>query len=74
MPFQPKAINGIRGLLGMTQKEFGQALGVSGQTVHNWESGETEPRFEMVDEIYELCHKHKLREMLSLYLPPTAPT
>ena len=60
-------------MLGMTQKAFGHAVGgYSAQTVHNWECGHTNPDFETIDRIYEVCDKHGVSEVPSIYRRPTS--
>lgn len=39
---------------GMTQREYGEALGVDPATVYNWEAGRTVPGLPMLQKISEL--------------------
>lgn len=38
----------------MTQKEWAEALGVSDETVKNWETGKSEPKYSQLKKISEL--------------------
>jgi transcriptional regulator with XRE-family HTH domain len=40
--------------LGLSQADFGNLLGVSAQSVYNWEHGETRPRDEQIAKIAAL--------------------
>lgn len=43
LTFQPNRISALRQGLGLSVEEFAERLGVSRQTVYDWESGEREP-------------------------------
>lgn len=40
--------------VGLTQKEAGQAIGVSAKTIQNWERGTASPRGDRLDRIVEV--------------------
>jgi DNA-binding transcriptional regulator YiaG len=42
--FVPKGLKSLRARLGLSAAELGQILGVSAQSVYNWEHGVTRPR------------------------------
>ncbi len=42
--FSSKSVRAQRKRLGLSQKDFGRLLGVSSQTVYNWENDEARPR------------------------------
>ena len=42
--FSAKRLAAMRGKLGVSAGEFGILIGVSAQTVYNWEAGKTRPR------------------------------
>lgn len=42
--FSPKGLSAQRTRLGISAAEMGALLGVSGQTIYNWEAGTTRPR------------------------------
>ena len=42
--FSSKSVRAQRKRLGLSQNDFGRLLGVSPQTVYNWENDETRPR------------------------------
>ncbi len=44
--FSSKGLHGHRVRLGLSAQEAGRLLGVSGQTVYNWEQGKSQPRAE----------------------------
>ena len=42
--FSSKGLHGHRTRLGLSADDLGKLLGVSGQTIYNWEQGKTSPR------------------------------
>lgn len=44
MRFSPKGFKSHRERLGLSAGEMGKLIGVSGQTIYNWEAGTTKPR------------------------------
>jgi DNA-binding XRE family transcriptional regulator len=44
--FSPKSLSKQRQRLGLSAADAGALVGVSGQTIYNWESGTTQPRTE----------------------------
>lgn len=42
--FSAKGLKSLRGKLGLSAADFGTLIGVSGQSVYNWELGKTTPR------------------------------
>jgi DNA-binding XRE family transcriptional regulator len=52
--FSLKGLISQRKRLGFTAGEYGTLLGVSGQTVYNWESGKSRPRAKQVVAISEV--------------------
>ena len=42
--FVPKGLKSLRGRLGLSASDFGLLVGVSGQSVYNWEAGKSVPR------------------------------
>lgn len=56
-PPGPGFITALREALGLTQKEFGEQLGVDKMTVSRWERGALRPSDESLDAIEELRRK-----------------
>lgn len=48
MRFVAKGLVSLRARLGMSAEDLGRLLGVSGQSVYNWEKGKTTPRKEQL--------------------------
>lgn len=46
--FSPKGLRAQREKLGLSAAAMGRLLGVSGQTIYNWEAGNTRPRGEQL--------------------------
>ena len=42
--FVPKGLKSLRARLGLSASDFGLLVGVSGQSVYNWEAGKSVPR------------------------------
>ena len=42
--FQAKGLRSLRARLGLSAEDFGKLIGVSGQSVYNWEAEKTVPR------------------------------
>jgi DNA-binding XRE family transcriptional regulator len=53
-PFDPKSINNFRSKLEISQRAFGDALGVPQFTVHRWESGQAAPNAENLGKMHDL--------------------
>lgn len=49
--FKPQGVRAQRARLGLSAAEMGVLIGVSGQTVYNWEAGTTRPRAEQLEAI-----------------------
>lgn len=52
--FSPKWIRPAREKLGLSAADYGRLLGVTGQTVYNWERGSSEPRGSQLERIAEI--------------------
>jgi len=52
--FVAKGFRSQRGRLGLSQPDFGRLLGVSAQTIYNWEHEEARPRTEQLAKIAAL--------------------
>ena len=52
--FVAKGLRSQRGRLGLSQTDFGKLLGVSAQTIYNWEHEEARPRDEQILKIAAL--------------------
>lgn len=52
--FQARGLRSLRARLGLSAEEFGRLIGVTGQSVYNWESEKTTPRLEQVQAIAAL--------------------
>lgn len=48
------SLKAVRANTGMTQKDWAKALGVSDETVKNWETGKTEPKWSQLQTMSEL--------------------
>lgn len=55
----PQLIIDLRKALGLTAEAFGARLGVTGNTVFRWESGERHPKYEMQFKLNELIDEVK---------------
>lgn len=49
--FSPKRLAGHRSKLGLSAAAYGQLVGVSGQTIYNWEQGQARPRPEQLNKL-----------------------
>lgn len=49
--FSTKGLRSLRTRLGLSAREFGQLLGVSEQSIYNWEAGSVRPRPSMIEAI-----------------------
>jgi DNA-binding transcriptional regulator YiaG len=52
--FGTKGLKALRGRLGLSAAELGKILGVTGQSVYNWELGNARPRAEQIQKIVAL--------------------
>ena len=55
-----KVLKKARLLAGYTRSDVAERLGVSGQTVWNWEAGNTRPSLEQLRALERLYRKHDL--------------
>ena len=64
--FNAKGLHSHRQRLGLSAADCAQLIGVSGQTIYNWESGQSRPRQEQLARIAALRHmgKREARELL----------
>ena len=46
--FVPKGLRAQRGRLGLSAADYGKLVGVSAQSIYNWEQGHTKPRAEQL--------------------------
>ena len=67
--FVAKGLRSQRERLGLSQPEFGRLVGVSAQTIYNWEHEEARPRAEQLAKIAALrsVGKREAAEMLKLF-------
>lgn len=49
--FSPKRLANHRTKLGLSAAAYGQLVGVSGQTIYNWEQGQARPRAEQLKKL-----------------------
>lgn len=49
--FSPKRLASHRSKLGLSAAAYGQLVGVSGQTIYNWEQGQARPRAEQLQKL-----------------------
>ncbi len=63
-PPRPAFISNVRQALGMTQSEFGQAVGVDKMTVFRWERGTTRPGSGALQRLRRLIARVKRRGTL----------
>lgn len=54
--FNNGAITGLRTGLDMTQRSFGDQLGVPQVTVYRWEAGLSKPNADHIARMYDLAH------------------
>lgn len=54
--FSAKGLQSHRARLGLSAAEYGQLVGVSGQSIYNWESGKATPRIAQVKLLAGLRH------------------
>ena len=66
MRFTAKGLHSHRQRLGLSAADCARLIGVSGQTIYNWESGQSRPRQEQLARIAALRHmgKREARELL----------
>lgn len=62
--FSVKGLKSLRGRLDLSAGDFGAIIGVSAQTIYNWESGATRPRAEQLATLAALRKAGK-REILA---------
>lgn len=63
--FQARGLRSLRARLGLSAEQLGRLIGVSGQSIYNWESEKTVPRLEQVKAIAALRRTGK-REVMTL--------
>lgn len=68
--FQARGLRSLRARLGLSAEEFGRLIGVTGQSVYNWESEKTMPRQEQVQAIAALRTTGKREVMARLKQAP----
>lgn len=56
-----KQIKRIRLAKGLEQNEFADAVGVSRQTISNWETGLKLPSAKNIKKILEYCEKNRIK-------------
>ena len=72
MPFRYDRLPQIRkGLLGLSQNGLARELGITPQTVHNWERNLSTPTIETLDQIHRICLGRGLTAP-ALWTPPDA--
>lgn len=52
--FQARGLRSLRSRLGLSAEDFGRLIGVSGQSVYNWESEKTVPRRSQLQSLAKL--------------------
>lgn len=73
--FGAKGLKALRARLGLSAAELGKVLGVTGQSVYNWELGNARPRAEQIQKIVALraVGKRDIKKYLEqLGIQPTA--
>jgi len=70
MPYSPNTLKQIRTHLGLSQYGLAREIGVTPQTVCNWEKGTSQPSFSMTDRIYDFCHKSNFPRAPRIYKFP----
>ena len=70
--FVAKGLASHRARLGLSAGQFGRLVGVSGQSVYNWEAGKTTPRASQLARIAELraLGKRDVQAKLEAAAPP----
>ena len=63
-PPRPAFISNLRQALGMTQAEFGEAVGVDKMTVSRWERGASRPGAEALERLRRMVARAKRRGVL----------
>lgn len=51
----------IRQTMGLNQKEFAEALGLSRMSITNWETGRSEPSPDTIKKLIAFCKENKIR-------------
>jgi len=67
----PNEIRDLREKVGLTQRQFARLLGVTHQTVINWEKGRTEPppmHDELMERWWNQLHQNEQRKRLKKLL------
>lgn len=69
--FSPKSVRSHRNRLGLSATECGQLLGVSAQTIYQWEQGKKRPKKKQIAQLVELrsLGKKEVRARLRLLGP-----
>jgi len=49
--FAPKGLRSLRGRLGLSAERFGRLIGVTGQSIYNWEQRVTTPRAQQLQQL-----------------------
>lgn len=65
--FQAKGLRSLRARLGVSAEDFGKLIGVSGQSVYNWEAEKTVPRRAQLQSLSRLrgLGKREVTKMLA---------
>lgn len=72
MPFDGNGFRDFReNQLGMSGYQLANQLGVTPQTVYNWERHRSEPSMNMLDAIHNLSHQHGITDVPNFYKPPS---
>ena len=61
MPFDWTPVKDIRDRLRMSQRDFGQLLGVSQMTVYRWESGQMYPNTHNLEKLHDLAFENQIQ-------------
>lgn len=60
----PELIKELRKAMGLSAAEFGRRLGVEGNTVFRWESGERHPKYDMQIELNKMLKQAEKKGQL----------
>lgn len=70
MPFDSAGFSQFReNQLGLTPFELAPRIGVTPQTIYNWERSHSQPSFKTLDILANVCHDLG-KQMPSFYKPP----
>ena len=74
MPFDHEQFGKWRGTIGLSQRQVASQLGVSNQTVNDWERGFHQPTLAHLDKIAMMAQNTPGFEGCSFYAPPPPAT